>query len=148
MSTAISSAQISSPLIVAAEVNQDFESILKPSPTRAAAGDGVDHRPAPPAGPATEGSRGVAAKPPADDAKAKLNEENKQALAQLNKYNALELQRMVRNGDIPDSIAENPLAMNAMLGRIQEFSRMMQMMTNMMQVEHETLMSIIRNIKA
>ena len=40
------------------------------------------------------------------------------------------------------------MAMNAMLARIQEFSRMMQMMTNMMQVEHETLTAIIRNIKA
>jgi hypothetical protein len=147
MSTAITSAQTSSPIFLATEVGEDFENLLKPLSTRAAPVDGVE-RPAPPAGPATDGSRRVAAKPPADDAKAKLNEENKQALAQLNKYNALELQRMVRNGDIPDSIAENPNAMNAMLARIQEFSRMVQMMTNMMQVEHETLMSIIRNIKA
>ena len=145
MST-ISSVQTSSPLIVAAEV-KDFDSLLKPLPTRAAPGDGVDRRPAPPAGPATEGSR-VAAKPPADDPKAKLEKENKAAIAELNKYNALELQRMVRNGDIPDSIAQNPLAMNEMLARIQEFSRMVQMMTNMMQVEHETLTAIIRNIKA
>jgi hypothetical protein len=147
MSTAISSAQNSSPVIVAAEVNEDFQSLLKPLPTRAAAGDGVE-RPARPTGPASDGSREVAAKPPADDANAKMKEENRKAIAELNKYSDLELQRMVRNGNIPDSIAENPQAMNAMLARIQEFSRMMQMMTNMMQVEHETLMSIIRNIKA
>ena len=143
----ISSIQISSPINAAAEVNEDFETPAKPLPTRAAPDDGVDRRPAPPAGPATAGSR-VAAKPPSDDAKAKLDKENKAAIAELNKYNALELQRMVRNGDIPDSIAENPLAMNAMLARIQDFSRMMQMMTNMMKVEHETLTAIIRNIKA
>jgi hypothetical protein len=147
MSTPISSAQTSSPIFVVAEVNEEFESVMKQFPTRAAAGDGVE-RPAPPAGPATDGSRDVAVKPPADDANAKMKEENRKAIAELNKYNALELQRMVRNGNIPDSIAENPNAMNAMLARIQEFSRMVQMMTNMMQVEHETLMSIIRNIKA
>jgi hypothetical protein len=147
MSTAISSAQTSSPIFLTAEVREDFEDLLKPLSTRAAPGDGVE-RSAPPAGPATDGSREVAAKPPADDANAKMKEENRKAIAELNKYNALELQRMVRNGKIPDSIAENPEAMNAMLARIQEFSRMVQMMTNMMQVEHETLMSIIRNIKA
>ena len=146
MSTAISSAQTSSPLIATAEINEDFETLVKQLPTRATADDGLD-RPSPPAGPATDGSRGVAAKPPAGEAKAR-HDENKQALAELNKYSALELQRMVRNGNIPDSIAENPDAMNAMLARIQEFSRMMQMMTNMMQVEHETLTAIIRNIKA
>ena len=147
MSTAISSAQTSSPVIITAEVNGDFETVVKPLSRSAAPDDGVDRRPAPPAGPATAGSR-VAAKPPADDAKAKLEQENKAAIAELNKYNALELQRMVRNGNIPDSIAQNPLAMNEMLARIQEFSRMVQMMTNMMQVEHETLTAIIRNIKA
>jgi hypothetical protein len=55
---------------------------------------------------------------------------------------------MLREVSIPANIAENPLAMTLMLARIVEFSRMVQMVTSMLQVEHETLTAIIRNIKA
>ena len=86
--------------------------------------------------------------PPAGDTNAQAKEDRKRGIAEVNKYSPQELMKMVREGNIPDAIADSPEAMNFMLARIQEFSRMMQMISNMMQAQHDMLMAIVRNIKA
>ena len=131
-----------------AEVNAEIAPHVRELPKQASAApkDGVD-REVSSREPASDGKK-VEAKPPEGDPKAREKKENAEAIADLNKFNALELQRMVKSGTIPDSIADNPAAMQALVARIQDFSRMMQMISNMMQVEHETMSAIIRNIKA
>jgi hypothetical protein len=146
MSTPISSTLASPALKVIAELAEEFEKVVQELPARAPE-DGVDPAQARATGPASDGEK-VAAKEPAVDLTGRSDKETKAALAELNKHNALELQRKVRAGTIPSEILENPIAMNEMVQRIQDFSRMIQMITNMMQVEHETLTAIIRNIKA
>jgi hypothetical protein len=118
--------------------------------TSVAPQDGVDQSPASSSNtePKAPGPKAPDPKPLASDTQAAVDQANKEAIVELKKHNAFELMKMVRSGDIPAAILDNPVAMNLMLERVQGFSRMIQMMTNMMQVEHETLTAIIRNIKA
>ena len=148
MSTAISSTQASPVLATVAALQESFESIVQQLPAARAPEDGVDAAQPRAAGPASAGEGGVAPKAPAADLQGRSDKDTQKALAELNKHSALELQRMMRAGTIPNEILENPIAMNEMVQRLQDFSRMVQMMTNMMQVEHDTLTAIIRNIKA
>jgi hypothetical protein len=131
-----------------AETNAQIGKAVQPLPARGSQ-DGVDRSPAAPG--EAEGKKVEPKEPERGAGKGTedaVKQANKEAMAELKKYNAFELMKMVRTGDIPEAILNNPLAMSQMLERVQEFSRMIQMMTNMMQVEHETLSSIIRNIKA
>jgi hypothetical protein len=129
-----------------AEVNPEFERSVQQFPKEAkTAQDGMDRQSSTSSN--TE-PKGPEPKAPANDTQAAVNQANREAIAELKKHNAFELMKMVRSGDIPAAILDNPVAMNLMLDRVQEFSRMIQMMTNMMQVEHDTLTAIIRNIKA
>jgi hypothetical protein len=77
-----------------------------------------------------------------------MDEKTQQAIGELDKMSPLQMQEMIRSGNIPKSIAENPIAMQAMVQRLQDFSRMVQMISQMMQMEHDTLSAIIRNIKS
>jgi hypothetical protein len=86
--------------------------------------------------------------PPAGESNAGMDEKTQQAIGELDKMSPLQMQEMIRSGNIPKSIAENPIAMQAMVQRLQDFSRMVQMISQMMQMEHDTLSAIIRNIKS
>jgi hypothetical protein len=131
-----------------AELNADIAPAVGELPKQASAApkDGVDRR-APAPGPTNDGG-GVEAKPPGKATESGSKDDTKQLIAEVNKKTPVELMKMMREGNIPESIAENPAAMQAMVQRIQDFSRMVQMISQMMQAEHEMLMAIIRNIKA
>jgi hypothetical protein len=90
--------------------------------------------------------------PPAAESKGegprKLDEETKRAIKQVQGYSVPELMKQLRNGTIPEAITNSPDAMLLMNQRLQAYSQMIQMMSNMMQADHDLKMAIIRNIKA
>jgi hypothetical protein len=135
-----------------AEVNAEFEPAAKELPKQAspAPQDGVDRqgRAVGPGVYAGNTSGEPEVKAPAKASEGGTKDDTAKLMSEVQKRTPVELMKMLREGTIPANIAENPQAMNLMLARIQEFSRMVQMVTNMMQVEHETLTAIIRNIKA
>jgi hypothetical protein len=69
-------------------------------------------------------------------------------VAELNQKSDKELMTMLREGKIPKEVKEDPLAMLALQKRLEEYQRMVQLMTNMLQTLHEMQMGIIRNVRA
>ena len=51
----------------------------------------------------------------------------------------------LRNGTLPQSVLDDPSAMQMMMVKVQEYQRMMEMISNMLKLQHEMLMSIARN---
>jgi hypothetical protein len=80
---------------------------------------------------------------PASDAATDVNA----ALASVAGYSASELMTMMMNGNLPSEVANNPAAMNAIQMRVQEYMRMIQMMSDLMKMQHDMLMAISRNMK-
>jgi hypothetical protein len=80
---------------------------------------------------------------PASDAANDVNA----AIASVAHLSASELMSMMMNGKLPNEVANNPAAMNAIQMRIQEYMRMIQMMSDLMKMQHDMLMGIARNLK-
>lgn len=59
-----------------------------------------------------------------------------------------ELFKRVMAGDIPDAVKNDPAAMMGLQTKMQEISRAMQLLTNLLQATHETQMALIRNVRA
>ena len=109
-------------------------------PTRAGAGVHSNGDGPQPKAPPAPGSKGNGPR--------ELDQDTKQAIKQVQGYSVPELMKQLRNGTIPESITNSPDAMLLMNQRLQAYSQMIQMMSNMMQADHDLKMAIIRNIKA
>lgn len=69
------------------------------------------------------------------------------AVAEVNSMSAPQLIEMMKNGTLPEAIMSDPAAMLALQQKVQEYQRAMQMITEMLKMQHEMLMNIIRNLK-
>jgi hypothetical protein len=68
-------------------------------------------------------------------------------VAKLNSMTIEQLMDKIRKGELPDEIANDPKAMQALTVRMQDYQRMMDMLTNMMKMLHDISMKIIGNIR-
>jgi hypothetical protein len=56
--------------------------------------------------------------------------------------------RMVREGQVPQSVFDSPAAMNRLEANMQHIAQMNSLMTNMLQMYHQMMMATINNIRA
>jgi hypothetical protein len=68
-------------------------------------------------------------------------------LQKLLGMNNTDFMNAVRNGQIPDSVMNDPKAMMMIQDRMNQITQMNQLMTSMMQAMHQMEMSIIQNIR-
>jgi hypothetical protein len=65
----------------------------------------------------------------------------------VNSYSTLELLDMLRNGTLPEEIMRNPAAVAQLQQRIQDYQRMMELITTIMKMQHDLALKIIGNMR-
>jgi hypothetical protein len=79
-----------------------------------------------------------------EEKKAKAKADHAEAMNWTNRSPS-ELMDDIRNGRVPQNVASDPAAMLALQTKMQDYQRMWQMITDMVKLQHEMQMSIIRN---